>query len=338
MQYPKVNHDHDIPIGTSLELPRYRLPSSVAVVILNWNGFRDTLVCLDSLERSLTHLHVILVDNGSTDASVKTLKQWLDQARIHEYQLIESGSNLGFCGGNNCGIKAALDAGAEYVLLLNNDTRVPAQTIRRLIEELSTYSQAGAIAPRFVDFAGRPNYTGESLSYWRGLGLTANQTTETNFLPGAGMLIRCNVLQQVGLFPEEFFAYAEDTDLCWRIREAGWKLLYLDSAVIEHRGSGSSGGRWSPTYFYYASRNGLYFATTRLTGLERISCLAFFIGKKLLQMLYCAATGRGKVASAVLVGLWDFVRRRKGQWRAKLSSVQTGQGHLTFEPRSSNRV
>ncbi|MDX9976262.1 MAG: glycosyltransferase family 2 protein [FCB group bacterium] len=207
----------------------------IAVVILQWNRLDETRVCCASLCRqTLPPVAVIVVDNGSTDHSPEEL----EAACLPGVKLIRSPRNLGFAGGCNVGIRFARELpGVDHVLLLNNDTECAEDLVERLAAELDD--------PR-VGLVGTPMVEGEhrvavaaGKRLWRPLALplAARPGGRLDYLSGACLLIRGEVLRGVGLLDEGFFFFFEDADYSRRVRQAGWKLAVASGAPLFHYGS-----------------------------------------------------------------------------------------------------
>jgi GT2 family glycosyltransferase len=239
----------------------------VSAVVLGWNGREDTLACLRSLGRATyPALSVVVVDNASTDGGPDAVA-----AEFPDVRLIRLDENRGFAGGVNVGMAAALDDGAEAVLLLNNDATAEPGFLEPLVEALST-DDAGAACAQILDAAtGRIWYAGATYDPRRG-----HQGRHTGFgdppLPpetppyeteracGGAMLIPRAALDAVGVLDESLFAYAEDVDWSLRARAAGLRILVVPASVVHHRVSAATGGASSPDSVYYALRNGLVVA------------------------------------------------------------------------------
>ena len=197
----------------------------VVCVVLNWNGWRDTLECLNSLmESSYSELTIIVVDNGSNDDSVAKIR-----ATYPEILLLESGTNLGFAGGNNVGIRYALAHGADYVWLLNNDTKPAPGALAELVAKARTDSRIGAVAS-ICYYADNPSkvqaWAGTRVNLW--VGYVRNSTVPRpdewfEALYGASILIARAAIENVGLLDENFFLYLEETEFCLRLRRKGWR-------------------------------------------------------------------------------------------------------------------
>ena len=235
------------------------------VVVLNWNGRDDTLRCLGSL-RAIEHpgVRVICVDNGSTDGSVPAIRE-----AFADVELIEAGSNLGYAGGNNLGIADALAHFADWVVLVNNDATVAADVIEGFAEAAAARPDAGILAgkvyfadrPETIWFAGqrvrtRLGYSGRPRGYGKLDRAEYDSVVDTGRAVGALMAISRPVLEAVGSFDEELFAYVEDVDLALRARDAGFGVVVAPAARAWHSVSASTGGEAASTHtIYYGARN-----------------------------------------------------------------------------------
>lgn len=229
------------------------MPPKVSIVVLNWNGWSDTLECLASLERlDYSDYQVIVVDNGSTDDSVLHIRE-----RFPYIELLEAGRNLGFSAGCNLGITRALDQGVDYVWLLNNDTTVDPHALTGLVSTAASDARTGATGSAIYS-ARRPHqldaWGGGRINFWLGRSRHAMHPVPDeaiDFLTGASILISRPILERVGLLDEGFFMYWEDADYCYRLRRAGYKVAVAGKSHIWHKGSASV-GKASPqmdTYF-----------------------------------------------------------------------------------------
>jgi hypothetical protein len=290
----------------------------VTAVVLGWNGRDDTLACLRSL-RAVTYpdLSVVVVDNGSTDGGPDAVA-----AEFPEATLIRLDENRGFAGGVNVGMDAALESGADAVLLLNNDAVVNAGFLEPLVEAIEP--GVGAVCAQILDgdgshiwYAGaaydpRRGHQGRHTGY--GLPpLSADVAPyETDRACGGAMLLPRSALEPVGPLDESLFAYAEDVDWSLRARDAGLRIVVVPASVVRHRVSASTGGSSSPDSLYYALRNGLAVAERaaplgRLgTARRRVEAAAAFA----VQALRSPSRRRG--LRAVVDGLRDAARGRLG--------------------------
>ena len=212
-------------------------------VVLNWNGWRDTLQCLDALAKcSYARLTAIVVDNGSTNDSVSRIR-----TEYPDLLVLETGSNLGFAGGNNVGIRFALERGADYIWLLNNDTIAAPEALSRLLEKALTDSRIGAVAS-ICYYADDPEkieaWGGARVNLWIGFGRNSTRPRDDDWfhsLNGTSLLITREALQDAGLFDEGFFLYWEDTEFCMRLRKRGWRIAAAPGSRVLHKVHGSSG-------------------------------------------------------------------------------------------------
>lgn len=235
----------------------------VTVVVLNWNNAPDTVECLESL-RAVRYpaMRILVVDNGSVDGSEPTLR-----ARFRDLPLLQTGANLGFAGGNNAGIRRALAEGADYVLLLNNDTTVDSGFVDALVAAARAHPDAGMLCPKIL-LHDRPDvlwYAGASFHPWLGWGRHRGHgqrdtgrfgTVEDTDRPtGCSLLVSRELCERVGVLREEFFCYAEDLEWGLRARDAGYRILYVPSAMVWHKVSRSTGGTRSTAALRYQTRN-----------------------------------------------------------------------------------
>ncbi len=223
---------------------------AVHVIVLNWNRRDDTIACVESLRAAdLGGASVMVVDNGSRDDSVAALR-----VRFPDLRVVALGENRGYAGGNNAGIRMALDAGAEGVLLLNNDTRVAPDFLAPLLGAMNGSPWSGAVSaailrmdrPELLDVAYSEIEFGQRFVVQiRGVnalvGQGFDQRREVPVAVGCCLLVKAEALHTVGLFDEAYFAYHEDVDWCIRARMAGYQLFYEPYARVFHRGSGTTG-------------------------------------------------------------------------------------------------
>jgi GT2 family glycosyltransferase len=232
--------------------------SRVGVVVLNWNGWRDTLDCVASLQQmDYPNFDLIVVDNGSSDDSVQRIV-----AHQPAVKLLQTGLNLGFGGGCNVGIRHVLAAGAECIWLINSDATVAADALSALVAVLQGNPSLGAVGSLLFDADGVDQiqlWGGGRVSLWSGRSRHQRAPAVLDFVSGASMLLRREALQQVGLFDEQsFFMYWEDTDLGVRLRQAGWHLGVAERSRVWHKQSASL-GRGSPILDHYFTRSALRF-------------------------------------------------------------------------------
>lgn len=308
----------------------------VHVVVVNWNGAAETLACLASLRAAAPPPgRVHLVDNGSTDGSWERLEAEAGDARLHR-----NAENRGFAGGANVGIRAALAEGAGAVLLLNNDARVAPDAILRLVEAAARRPDAGLFGPKiFRDRAAGRLWCcgvrfrfGPNLATLRGFDepdagrYDREEVVES--LTGCGLLVRREVFERVGELDEGYFAYVEDADFCARAAAAGFRGVYVPSAVMEHPGGGSSGGGYSPGRKYLTAHGAARFLRRHGT-LARLASFATW-DVLLWPLLFVSAALRGEAAAAWAKGrgTWDGLLGRPADlaWLGRRTAAQRARG------------
>jgi len=230
--------------AASIEMRSATVQPQVTCIILNWNGWQDTLECLDALnECTYLRLRSIVVDNGSTDDSVTRIRVAHPDALV-----LESGNNLGFAGGNNIGIRYALAHGADYVWLLNNDTKPDSEALPALVEKILTDRRIGAVAS-VCYYADRPStveaWGGAHVNLWIGYGRNSTVPRPDHWfhsLNGTSVLVARQAIEDAGLLDEAFFLYWEDTEFCLRLRKKGWKIAAAADSRVLHKVNTSTGG------------------------------------------------------------------------------------------------
>ena len=268
----------------------------VSVVIVNWNGKHLLGECLDSLRvQTFRNYEIILVDNGSQDGSAGFI-----QERYPDVTLVVLRQNRGFAGGNNAGIRCAA---GTYIALLNNDTSVDPSWLACLISEAEENANSVGMwaskilshdNPAIIDNVGLLLYP-DGLGRGKGrLEVDVGQydrAGEALFPIGCAALYRKAMLDEIGLFDEEFFAYADDVDLGLRARQAGWQCRYVPSAKVYHKYSASSSAH-SPFKAFLVERNRIW-VMLKYYPLEMILTSPFWTLARMLVHLYGALTGKG---------------------------------------------
>ena len=233
---------------------------TVVCVVLNWNGWRDTIPCLESLyAQDYAGLQVVVVENASSDDSVERIR-----GAFPEVELVQTGVNRGFAAGCNVGIRVALERAAEFVWLLNNDTVAPPDTLTKLLA--AGLGERTGMVGTVLRYAHNPAevqaWGGGSIARWSGYGTHFHAPEEMgadSFLTFASVLLRRELLEEVGLLDEGFFMYFEDSDLCFRARKAGWGLAVAGDTAVLHKEGGSSGARKNARVDRIVTGSGLRF-------------------------------------------------------------------------------
>lgn len=218
----------------------------IYIIILNWNGWEDTVECVKSLRTTACTepYKILIIDNCSSNDSVERIKD-----ACPEIELIQNESNLGFGGGCNIGLQHSMQNNAEFVWLLNNDTTVYADTLQELINIANTDASIGIVgsvlyymnAPETVQTWG-----GGYVNFWAGHTENIyykNDIPKLQYITGASMLVRVKSLQEAGLFDDSsYFMYWEDADLCFRFSRIGWSFAVAEKSKVLHKEGASLEG------------------------------------------------------------------------------------------------
>ena len=255
----------------------------VSIVILNWNGKKDTIECLDSLKKiTYKNYEVILVDNGSTDGSVECLKQLCSGI-----EFIENEKNLGCAEGNNVAVRRAVVRGTDYVLLLSNDTVVHPNFLTELVNVLKNDSSIGIVGPTvyYYSVKDRIQSAGGRICWYRGQtphftnkdDIKFSQTRDVDYIMGCALLARSELFKKIGYINKDYFAYWEETDWCARAKKAGYRIVHVPTAKIWHKGEATS-KKISGFYEYHMTRNMFWFMKTNAAPKQYLSFLIYFFG------------------------------------------------------------
>lgn len=290
----------------------------VTVVVLNFNGGEDVLRCLESIRESDIEggrVLTVVVDNDSRDDSLVRV-----EGEFPEAQILRNSTNLGYCEGNNVGIRFALESGSSFVLLINDDATLLPGALQEMVEPLERDPSIGIVGPKILLDPERDRvWSAGGGFFFRANVLSLighgeadqgqfDESREVAFVPGCALLVRSEVFQEVGLLDPHYFAYFEDADLCYRAREKGVRIWYEASARVLHKVSASTGGGISPARKYLMGLNSVRF-------LRRHGTLWMWLSFFLLDLLafpavYLAGvfSGRRRAMGAKGRGLWDGLR------------------------------
>jgi GT2 family glycosyltransferase len=289
----------------------------ISIVIPHWNA-KDLLHdCLSSLSKiTYPNWQVVVVDNASTDGSVEDMEKYFPETVI-----VKNKVNNGFAPACNQGIKKALELGADFVLLLNNDTVVAPDFLEKMM--LAAKEEKTGIIGAKIYYADEPGiiwFAGGNFIKWRTSGQHAywqqpdNENLkgirETDFITGCVMLIKKEVFDDIGFLYEPYFLTVEDLDFCYRARERGWKTKVALDAKVYHKVSFSRQGEFSFSNGYYGTRNRLHFAFYR-TG-NYAGGLIFLFLVLPIRLGQWLIEGKKKMLKGSLYGLKDFFLGRMG--------------------------
>ena len=305
----------------------------VYIIILNWNGLKDTIECLDSvIKLNYPNFRLVVVDNGSTDGSTDIISRNYPKVIV-----LENEENLGYAKGNNVGIRYALENNADYVWLLNNDTVVEQNALLNMVIEAEGDPHSGIIGSKiyYPNSGKKIWFAGAMINWSRGISnhIGMNETDvgqydyvkEIDRVAGCSMLVKREVCNRVGLFDDNFFLYVEEVDWCVRARRAGFKCLFVPSSIVYHKGltSVSLIGACSKVFNYYNTRNFLYLIQKSFNSPLREIILAKVIFRRLgdergniLKMFCSIIKSSNKIRPyefPVLFGIKDFFIKKMGR-------------------------
>ena len=266
----------------------------VYFVILNWNQPDLTLACFESLsELDYPNYKVVLVDNGSTDNSVALIRE-----AYPEVILIEPGQNLGYSAGNNVGIQYAMEHGAEYVYLLNNDTAVDKYMLLRMVEASEATPDAGMVGPTIYYFDPpdvlwsavntidwpRGQIIRHDLNKVWPVAPDDTPSQQVDYVDSCAILVKREVIEKIGMLDESFFINFDDADWNIRARQVGYKVIHVPTARVWHKVSAAM-GQASPATTYYMTRNILLFLWKHTRGLTRLKATGYVLTRTLRTVM-----------------------------------------------------
>lgn len=301
---------------------------NVYVIILTWNQYDLTVSCIRSFfDINYTNYRIAVVDNGSTDNTIEKLKKEFG----NELDYISNGENLGYAGGNNVGIRYALKQGADYVLVVNNDTTVASDFLTPMIQRAESNPMLGVVTPKIYYMyepqkiwavGGRINWwLNQARNYGQGQLDTGQfcNPEKVDYATGCALLAKREVWEKIGLLDERFFIYYEDTDWCIRARESGYQIWYEPQSIMWHvagaayniEATNAKKQNISPFRVYLGTRNNLWFIRCRAKGVKKLFALfAYFVRKVLLRLVKYTLTAQWKIVGELWRGLKDGLRRR----------------------------
>lgn len=291
----------------------------VVIVILQYRRSEETARCLLTLA-SLDYpdYHVVVIDNHSGDGSAERIRREFPTVEVRE-----TSENLGFAGGCNAGIGAALeDPRIGYVLLLNNDTLIAPDCLREMVA--AAEADHDVVAVGAVNFSGqRHTSSGGFLDWWTGryrdifdtfpaAAIQGRPVIEVEAIAGSSMLVRADVLRAGVLLDPTFFCVYEETDWCLRLRSGGRRIVLATRAHVEHRVAGTMG---KPLQLYFRFRNRPYFMAKHARPIHWVTFLPYYLAEAAGRVVGYTLVGRRADARGVLLGVWDAAWGVRGRGR-----------------------
>ena len=307
--------------------------SKIFIIIVNWNGWQDTYECLDSLSEivlpPLTELNIVVVDNASANHSVERLNEYIQNHSTQKnVVLLKNKHNAGFAGGNNFGIKYALEKKADWILMLNNDTIVDKDFLVELITGIKKDRKIAFANPKiflgadknenkiwFIGGKINPiNMRGTHIKYGLKdeMGFLKEEINRSAYATGCCLLFKASLIDDIGFMPEEYFLYYEDAEWSLRARRKGLYCVVVPSAKIWHKGAASS-KEGSPNYIRYHVRNGLLFIFRNGNPAQILFAYMLTFPRFLWQIFKLIFSIKRSWAKAVLQGIIDVWTVKKGK-------------------------
>lgn len=288
--------------------------AKISIITINYNGFKDTCELIETLPLEDEALEVIVVDNASKTDEATLIKQ-----RFPMVTVVRSEKNLGFAGGNNIGIKVAK---GDYLLFLNNDTELKEDwNTNALIQRLQSNDHIGMVCPKIrfawgscpIQFAG---FTPLSRITMRNKGIGYNEEERgqyntahpTPYAHGAAMMVKREIIENVGLMPDCYFLYYEEMDWSMMIRRTGYEIWYEPACTVYHKESQATGQN-SPLKTYYITRNRLLYAKRNQPIRYRYLSYAYLLFIVAFRdLIKHAINKRTDLCKAIFSAIWDFCR------------------------------
>lgn len=279
----------------------------ISIVILNYNGKNLLKECFDSvLEQSFSDFEIVFVDNNSTDGSVDYVKKNFTDQRI---KIIRSERNLGFAGGNNLGYK---NAAGEFIVLLNNDTIVDKDWLKKLYELISSDDNIGiaqslviteGIPEKYYKKNGTINLLGHNIMEVFAIG--HDGVGEIFQATGCSLIIKKSLVDNLGgLFLDEYFAYAEDTYLSFKVKFYGKKIMHTSNSIVRHKGNATSAKQKSSTLYFFQERNRLLNFFLFLSKGSLVKYIPFFVLNFFLKIFASILSNKYSVLSVFKAYWW----------------------------------
>ena len=294
----------------------------VSIIVLNWNRLKDTVECLESIRQSdYTNYEIIVVDNASSDGSPKVIKEQFPGVIV-----IENKENTGFTGGNNIGIRRALECKADYVWLLNNDAVIKKDTIRILVQSLESDPRIGMASPLIYFYANadKLQFCGAFFDNKDYRIRHLKELKEINALPekdiclwGTALFIRREVIEKIGVFNEKYFAYHEDAEYSRRVIKGGYINHIEVSTIIYHKAHyhDQLGDRAFPPYVYfYMVRNWYWLWNDTISGFKKVTFLRSYLTSSLGTIGDCKAISYDGAISACFDGMYAAFHNKGGKY------------------------
>lgn len=287
------------------------------IIILNYNGWKDTIECLESLKCIQEDYKIVLIDNKSTDNSIDKLEKWIQNQKELSSNLIfiTSSENNGYAAGNNIGIKyVESQEDAEFIWILNNDTLIQADILENLLNCYKNLENENIalLGSKILN----EDFSMQSIGYLNSKytedEIKSKSSIEVEHISGCSIFLRADKIKEIGYIPEEYFLYYEETDWMKSIKQKGFKIFTCLSSQLIHKHAKSTGGIYSPFVIYYMTRNRILFNRKYLSSIQYYLFILKTISRNLLKITFYAFKNL-ELSKSIFTGTIDGILNKKGK-------------------------
>ena len=287
------------------------------IIILNYNGWKDTIECLNSLSCIQEDCKIVLIDNKSTDDSIDKLEKWIQNQKELSSNLIfiKSSENNGYAAGNNIGIKyVESQEDAQFIWILNNDTLIQEDTFKNLINCYKNLENENIalLGSKILN----EDFSIQSIGYLNSKytedEIKSKSSIEVEHISGCSIFFRADKIKEIGYIPEEYFLYYEETDWMKHIKQKGFKIFTCLSSQLIHKHAKSTGGIYSPFVIYYMTRNQILFNRKYLNSIQYYLFILKTISRNLLKIIFYSFKNL-KSSKSIFTGTIDGILNKKGK-------------------------
>ena len=287
------------------------------IIILNYNGWKDTIECLNSLSCIQEDCKIVLIDNKSTDDSIDKLEKWIQNQKELSSNLIfiKSSENNGYAAGNNIGIKyVESQEDAQFIWILNNDTLIQEDTFKNLINCYKNLENENIalLGSKILNEDLTIQSVGFTTKQYSQKEIEVLSNVEVEHISGCSVFFRVKKIKEIGYIPEEYFLYYEETDWMKHIKQKGFKIFTCLSSQLIHKHAKSTGGIYSPFVIYYMTRNQILFNKKYLNSIQYYLFITKMISRNLLKIIFYSFKNL-KSSKSIFTGTIDGILNKKGK-------------------------
>lgn len=287
------------------------------IIILNYNGWKDTIECLNSLSCIQEDCKIVLIDNKSTDDSIDKLEKWIQNQKELSSNLIfiKSSENNGYAAGNNIGIKyVESQEDAQFIWILNNDTLIQEDTFKNLINCYKNLENENIalLGSKILNEDLTIQSVGFTTKQYSQKEIEVLSNVEVEHISGCSVFFRVKKIKEIGYIPEEYFLYYEETDWMKHIKQKGFKIFTCLSSQLIHKHAKSTGGIYSPFVIYYMTRNQILFNRKYLNSIQYYLFILKTISRNLLKIIFYSFKNL-KSSKSIFTGTIDGILNKKGK-------------------------